>query len=321
MKIFTFIIASISLNVSWGQIEYRPLPETNAVWIQHEYLYFMPSHEHTVNTTVVYTEGDTLINGQTYQKFGMHGMSDWADNWGSQQNFQSGTDLIPYQQGFFRQDVAQKKVFQWNDFNQTDELLYDFGSLVVGQPYPETVTNSNYPNLLVMAMDSVQLLDGNYYKRWVLGTDSSDSAYVSVIEGVGGTNGFNTPIYPVFEHESNLLCHKTGTQPIYENWSEAFFIVPRYSEDCSQTLSVPAQSETNLVIYPNPASTSVAIQSDQPIKLVDVYNPNGQLVLHQEVNSNGSEFDLDLRALEQGMYLFKIVSDNGSATMRQVYLF
>jgi len=41
-------------------------------------------------------------------------------------------------------------------------------------------------------------------------------------------------------------------------------------------------------------------------------------LIHQTVNSNSKEFNLDLRVLEQGMYLFKMVSDNGSATMRQV---
>lgn len=316
MKMIALLLALICLNTSRGQLEYQPLPETAAVWIQTEYLYFMPSHEHTVNTTVVYTQDDTLIGGQLYRKFGMHGISDWANNWGSQQNFQSGADPIPYHQGFFRQDIAQKKVFLWD--GQTDQLLYDFGNLVIGQPYPETVTNYNYPYLLVMGMDSVQLMDGNYYRRWALGTDSSDSAYVSVIEGVGGTNGFNTPIYPLFEHSSALLCHKTEAQPIYENWSEGFFIVPRYSEDCSITLSVPSQEETNLVIYPNPANTSAFIQSDQIIKRVEIYNLSGQSLLHQEISSNGKEVNLDLSVLEQGTYMFKIASDNGFTTMRQV---
>ena len=147
-------------------------------------------HQHATVTSVVHTQNDTLINGLSYRKFGSHAIADWIDNFGSQQNQTSGTDYIAYSEGCFRQDTVLKKVFLWNNFTQEDELLYDFQNLTIGQPYPETVTNINYPNLLVMAVDSVQLMDGNYYKRWVLGTNSSDSAYVSVIEGVGGTKRF-----------------------------------------------------------------------------------------------------------------------------------
>lgn len=317
MKFITFIIAIICFNTNWGQIEYRPLPETDATWIQAEFLYG-GAHEHETVTSAVYTLGDSVINGQNYISFGSHGLIDWMNGFGSQ-NSTSGTDTIPYGVGFFRQDIAQKKVFQWNQTNQTDGLLYDFGSLVIGQPYPETINNFNYPNLLVMAQDSVQLMDGNYYKRWVLGTNSSDSAYVSVIEGVGGTNGFNTPIYPVFEQSSDLLCHKVSAQHIYENW-QGGFMPPRYSEDCSRTLSIHGQEKTNFSIYPNPTSGIVSIQSDQAVKRIGIYSLNGQSLIQQDISSNTKTSDIDLSDLDQGIYLLKIELNNGSQTMEQVQL-
>ena len=316
MKTITSIIALICFPISWGQTEYKPLPETDATWIQAEFLYG-GSYEHETITSAVYTIGDTLINGESYTQFGSHGLADWMNGFG--QGSTSGTDTIPYGVGFFRQDIAQKKVFLWNQSNQTDELLYDFGNLVIGQPYPETINNYNYPNLLVMAQDSVQLMDGNYYKRWVLGTNSSDSAYVSVIEGVGGTNGFNTPIFPVFEQSSSLLCHKVVAQHIYDNW-QGGFMPPRYSEDCSRTLSVPGQEKTNFTIYPNPTNAIVSVRSDQSAKRIEIYSMNGQLLLQQEISTNAKEFDVDLRHLEQGIYVLKMELSNGFQTMEQIQL-
>ena len=302
---------------SWGQIQYRPIPETDATWIQTE-LFTGGSHEYETTVSAVYTLVDTVINGQTYIEFGSHGIYKWVDGWGSQQNYTEGGGPVAYTTGYFRQDPAQKKVFILNSTTQTDELLYDFGSLVVGQPYPETVTNLYYPSLLVMGQDSVQLLDGNYYKRWALGTNSSDSAYVSVIEGVGGTNGFYTPIYGNFEQFSRLLCHKS-VQSIYEDW-QPYPVSPQFSEDCSRTLSIQEQFEASLVIFPNPANSSVSIQSDQSIQSVEICDLNGHSLMFYENSSNGNELNLDLIGLQQGVYLVRIVSANGNSTMRQIQL-
>jgi len=304
---------------SWGQ-NYRPMPETDATWIQADFLYnAYNGHEHATVTSVVYTLNDTLINGLSYSKFGSHGFADWIDNFGSQQNQTSGTDIIPYSTGCFRQDTILKKVFLWNSSTQTDELLYDFGNLIVGQPYPATITNINYPNLLVMATDSVQLMDGNYYKRWVLGTNSSDSAYVSVMEGVGGTNGFTSFIHPVFEQSSSLLCQKTNTQHIYENWISNP-IPPRYSEECSQTLSIHQITEHDLEIYPNPTSSAISIQTGKIIQRVEICNLSGQLLSIEKTSSGEKNQNLDLSKLENGTYILKIVLSDDSFIMKRVQL-
>jgi hypothetical protein len=322
MKKSLLIVALITSYVSWGQINYRPIPEINATWIQAEFLYSAySSHEHATITSVVYTQSDTLINGTTYRKFGSHGIADWIDNFGSQQNQTTGTDNIPYPTGYFRQDTLSKKVFIWNSINQIDELLYDFGNLTIGQPYPETVTNLNYPNLRVMALDSVELMDGNYYQRWVLGTNSSDSGYVAVIEGLGGTNGFNTPIYPVFEQSSNLLCHKTVTQKKYENWINSL-IPPRYSEECSQTLSIDplVLDKMNLIVYPNPTNSSISIQTDEQIKSIEIYSLDGQLLYQQDCTNEGPEFPIDLSSFNSGSYLVKALFINDGSLIRRIQL-
>lgn len=319
MKTKLLTISLFCVHFSWGQIAYRPLPETDASWIQAEFLYSAySSHEHATITSIAYTQGDSLINGQNYTRFNYRSIADWVDGWG-QQGSNSGTDYHPEVTAFFRQDIAQKKVYLWNGTMQTDELLYDFGSLTIGQPYPETVTNLGYPNLLVMAQDSVQLLDGNYYKRWVLGTDSMDSAYVSVIEGVGGTNGFNTPIYPVFEQSSALLCHKVGTQHIYEDW-QSNIIPPRYSEECANDLSISLQNETNMIIYPNPARTVVEIESSQQIQAIELYDLKGQLLYRSESANESMKKTIDISTFKSGVYIVRISQTNGQNAIQKLQI-
>ncbi len=316
MKVCSFFILFVLCSFTYGQTGYKSIPEDSATWIQVQFLYG-GFHEHETVTTAVYLLGDTLINGQTYIRFGSHGMRKWIDGFGSP-NQNSGGGSIPYEEGYFRQDQLQKKVFIRNTSNQSDELLYDFGSLVIGQPYPETITNLYYPNLLVMGQDSVQLMDGNYYKRWVLGTNSLDSAYTAVIEGVGGTHGFNTPIHPVFEQESHLLCHKVGTQHIYEDWQTSV-ISPEYSEDCSRTLSFEEKAEGSVLIYPNPSKSHISIESSGLIESVKIYDLNGQSLLHLEnINENIVSFAPD--TLLQGVYLIHIVSADGNFIMRKIQL-
>jgi hypothetical protein len=72
--------------------------------------------------------------------------------------------------------------------------LYDFDNLVVGQLYPQTFNNMDCPQILVMAYDSVVLNDGLYHERWVLGSNSIDSGFVSILEGMGSAMGFDLPI-------------------------------------------------------------------------------------------------------------------------------
>lgn len=314
MKFAIAIAAIFCLTTSFGQTNYRPIPETNATWIQAQFLYG-GFHEHETVTSVVYTLEDTVINGQTYVKFGTHGFRKWIDGYGSP-NQSTGGGPIPYDSGYFRQDIAQKKVFIWNAISQSESLLYDFGSLVIGQPYPETMTNLNYPNLLVMGKDSVQLIDGNYYQRWLLGTNSQDSAYTAVIEGVGGTHGFNTVIHPVFEQEGHLMCHKVETQHIYEDWQTSV-ILPEYSEDCSQTLSLSSFNEPTVTIYPNPSNSFFFIQSSQLVDYVEIFGMNGQSLLHY-VNNVNIDMSFDASILEQGVYLVRIVLVDGNVTTQQI---
>lgn len=86
--------------------------------------------------------------------------------------------------------------------------------------------------------------------------------------------------------------------------------------------SVPAnlgleESELiNLLMFPNPTTGSVHVNSDEVISKVEVYQLSGELALEQSANTTSLE--MDLSALNTGMYLVKVYGTNGAVSVKRV---
>ncbi|MBP6091800.1 MAG: T9SS type A sorting domain-containing protein [Crocinitomicaceae bacterium] len=239
---------------------YFPIPEANTVWIQASFLYSVNGHEHSTITNPISFGPDTTMNNHTYHTLVGHEITEWIDGLGNPQNYATGTYTTEGYQFYFRQDIATKKVYTFK--NNQDTLLYDF-NLSVGQIYPATANNSLYPQLKVMHQDSVLLPDGFYHKKWQLGTNSLDSGYISLIEGVGATSGFSLDFYPQFEQASALLCMRTFSEFLYENWNFTGIIPPKYSDYCDANLGFEKMGQNNLSfeVYPNPVTEELNLLS------------------------------------------------------------
>jgi hypothetical protein len=76
----------------------------------------------------------------------------------------------------------------------------------------------------------------------------------------------------------------------------------------------PLLSNSNIKIYPNPASDNITINLTGLKNLsglcLNIYNIQGQLLLQQTLNQNNTE--IDISQLEQGVYVAKIKLDDGS---------
>jgi hypothetical protein len=86
--------------------------------------------------------------------------------------------------------------------------------------------------------------------------------------------------------------------------------------------SVPAnlgleESELiNLLMFPNPTTGAIHINSDELISKVEVYQLSGELAMEQAVNSTSLE--MDLSTLNAGMYLVKVYGNNGAVSIKRV---
>ena len=67
--------------------------------------------------------------------------------------------------------------------------------------------------------------------------------------------------------------------------------------------------EAEISLYPNPATTRMAINSDEMIRSISILDIKGQMIRAQNVDA--SQAVLDVQDLANGMYLLSIVTDNG----------
>ena len=313
-RIFTLLVLMLNMTI-FAQV-YIPIPESNAVWIQGAFLYSSLGHEHVTITQPLASGPDSTISGMNYHSVTGHQLVEWIDNWGSQQNYQTGQYSTATDTFYFRQDIPAKKIYAW--YGNSDTLLYDF-DLTIGQSYPQTMTNYFYPDLLVMGQDSILLLDGVYHKRWALGTEPADSGYITLIEGVGSSLGFNLPLYPLFEQSGAILCFKDNGNQVYENWGPNALIAPHYSEFCEANVSLDelVSDENGLKLWPNPASGSINIVSEKDLESIKIVDTQGRVAQLETGLSKGTT-ELNVDNLFSGSYILYVQSTDGSVQVRKI---
>ncbi len=314
--LYTLLLFMMNSNV-FAQT-YIPIPESSAVWIQGQFLYFT-YHEHATLTQPLSFGNDSIIGGTLYHTLHGHTIADWVDGWGNQLTYQEGTDIFPDQVSvLFRQDIPNKRIYQWDNNTNQEQLLYDFDNLTVGQPYPQTLNNMDYPQILVMAYDSVLLIDGLYHERWVLGSNSNDSGFVSIIEGVGSTMGFDLPITIPFEQSSATLCFSVDGNAVYDGWGNANGLIPpRYSADCAANVSVAelVVDEFDVAVWPNPVNDILIINSTERIEKLVLCDLVGHIILEKKVQKLIS-IELSLINLPLGNYILKVCTENNKSVTK-----
>ncbi len=89
------------------------------------------------------------------------------------------------------------------------------------------------------------------------------------------------------------------------------------------TLSTPNfEASKTLKIAPNPSKGRISITGDNVTNLesVKVYNILGSLVKNLQVNTTESTLNLDLSALNKGIYLVKLNTKNGETTTQKLII-
>ncbi len=72
--------------------------------------------------------------------------------------------------------------------------------------------------------------------------------------------------------------------------------------------------ESQIIIFPNPSSGSIAVQNSPTVKAVNIYSLNGKL--HQTVEQNFTV--IDIRNLSEGIYIIKLVLEDGSSVHQKL---
>jgi hypothetical protein len=88
--------------------------------------------------------------------------------------------------------------------------------------------------------------------------------------------------------------------------------------DCSTLTTNDWTQLDELLIYPNPATTNLTISSASNIQLetATIYDVRGRLVLTKTLKTNAH--NLELSALQSGVYFIRITLNNNSTTRKFV---
>jgi hypothetical protein len=83
------------------------------------------------------------------------------------------------------------------------------------------------------------------------------------------------------------------------------------------TLNVPELEKVNKVkVFPNPANELLMIESDKPIRSIQLFSVNGSEVYNRQINQQNS-LQLDVSRFENGMYLMKVEFIDGNQNIKR----
>lgn len=245
---------------------YHPFIDTNKVWsVVEGYSLF------TYNTYYYKLKGDTTINNTAYKKMLSSTDSNLVSSW----------QYI----AALREDSLQRVYI--SQYNQPEKQLYNF-NLQVG----DTLHYTQMCTLLVNAIDSIQLINGEYRKR-ILFFNSPNYQW---IEGIGSEDG---PLYIYvlgcdvdFNAELNCFTENDTLKFKSANFNSCYF----------SNVSLNENSKDKFYFSPNPANNFIYLNNTfQSKNLVITLNDlNGKAITIQTISKNST---IDISQLNNGVYV------------------
>ncbi len=280
-------ILFLTLNVSLHGQEYVPLIDTTRTWNVAEYGGHGGGSEN-----FEYFFGDTVsIDDTLYVEV--------KAQWLNKSNLQ----------GYMREDTVSRKVYYRSIYDDESTLLYDF-SLEEG----DTVQLYGDPGqkYTVLQVDSIELLNGDFRKRWVFSLQFYHTNAVW-IEGIG-----NTTIYLLNPGDLDGSTIETVTLCCYEN-EELVYMNDTYNTCYLDWVNVSETNIETIKVYPNPARDHITISAEAGAKLkVHMYNIQGRLILKQQIENHET---FDISHFDPGLIFVRIIdNENKVASFKTIKL-
>lgn len=280
-KTILFLFAVMLLQQLSAQ-EYNPTAVEGAHWI----IRFdeMDTFQPVDDLWEYYASGDSVVDGYSYKKI-------YKRDLVVTQNGPPFEAEAPYELfGLMRDDTAAKKVYaiQFESENQCPEneeyLLFDFSGNV-----DDTLNLCIQPTFWDFVIQNIQACN-------IFGVPTRCFEGTAVLyEGIGSDYGLFEELFAPFKAKSRYV------------WSTFLENYCRQSP-CDLLVSTDdiAVSE-EISLYPNPASNILFIEGSNIFKkkTVTIYNT----LAGQEIRLNTRENQLDISALENGLYIVEVELD------------
>lgn len=196
---------------------------------------------------------------------------------------------------------SYSKVYAYFSEFDTELMIYNFHWSPNDTLYHQVSYDSDsmyIQTVLGNTIDSVQLLDGNYYK-----CVKNLTGDISIIRGIGDTRGFfiSTFELPLDGSQFSLLCFYKGDALIYSN--------PEYNYCNPNSLNDIKDSNFKINVYPNPSNHTITIELPQNINIdtLSIFDVNGCLIKSYNVRG---KYKIKTQNLSTGIYILTASSKN-----------
>ena len=133
----------------------------------------------------------------------------------------------------------------------------------------------------------------------------------------GIQTGFRKVSITGYNSCSNFV--KSGNKKLINNIKGAFSDVVSGENEKKNLENLIHQLDNNVMIYPNPAEEelNVKIQGDINVKIVQVLNSMGTIVLVKDINTYG-EIKIDISCITSGIYFVRVVDNNNQVYIKKL---
>tara|TARA_R100001369_G_scaffold24665_2_gene45189 strand:- start:40711 stop:42207 length:1497 start_codon:yes stop_codon:yes gene_type:complete len=122
--------------------------------------------------------------------------------------------------------------------------------------------------------------------------------------------------WPFYEDQYLILNIAMGgvSGEIDPNFDESSMVIDYVRVFQNTNLSVADEVGNRFMVYPNPASNLLSIQTTEHVDSLELYNTLGQLVLNKTINTK----ELNIEYIDTGLYILKIYSGSRTVTKRVI---
>jgi len=183
-------------------------------------------------------------------------------------------------------------------------LNYDFDEsiIIVGQPM-DTIPSrpQNIPDCDQLAW-SMYKLSFNYAM-----TSPNDSICGYYLDCA----------YQELVHYNHLIAHDLSYGCFESNWDvHNNFMQSEWCNFGSFVNGVDEQNLTTLILYPNPTTSTITLQTETPLSQAWLTDLTGRRLMPLQLN--GTQWQADLSQLPSGMYLINVLTEEGRRGVKKV---
>ncbi|WP_309640460.1 T9SS type A sorting domain-containing protein [Flavobacterium sp.] len=213
-----------------------------------------------------------------------------------------------------------------------DGTMWAWGENTLGQLGDGTTTNSNIP-IQVGSDTNWAIISAGYFHRLAIKNDGTLWAWgvnqVGAL-GDGTTTDRSTPVQIGTDTDWVKISAKYNHSAAMKSdgslwvWGRNLFGALGDGTNTNQSSPIMVScatlnthetfSEIATTIYPNPSSGKINVESNNIIKQIEMYDLNGRMMLFSKENT--SNVTLNIERFSNGIYLLKVISDQGTSIQK-----